>query len=108
LLTNIATVLLLFPSIYSLGICLTMATKLFKTHVTSGFRRDVVRSALFLGVITQRILTLDDGSDRFYRNVGKELPLRCEISQKSADFSTKRVDDMLNSGVVFGLKNERL
>ena len=34
-------VLLLFPSLYNLGIGLTVAKNPYKTHVISGFRRDV-------------------------------------------------------------------
>jgi len=41
--------------------------------------------------ITQRMvpdfLALEDGTDRLSRNVGKELQLRCVVSQKSADLS---------------------
>jgi len=33
-----------------------------------------VRTALFW-VITQRVLTVEDGTDRLYWNVGKKLPL---------------------------------
>jgi hypothetical protein len=30
-------------------------------------------------------LNLEDGTDRVFQNVGKDLRLSCEISQKSAD-----------------------
>jgi hypothetical protein len=39
-------------------------------------------------VITQLVvvMTLEDRSDRFFRNVGKELPLLCLIAKKSVAY----------------------
>jgi len=43
------SVLLIFPSFYTLGIGVTMAAKPYKTHVISGFRRDVDEICALLG-----------------------------------------------------------
>jgi hypothetical protein len=56
-----------------------------KLSVFSGFRRDVYKIYALLGCYTalggssvptvrNNILTLEDGTDRFSRNVGTELP----------------------------------
>ena len=55
-----------------------MYTNLARDCVIAGFRRDVDENCALFWVITQKAqesLTLEDGTDKLSRNVGKKIPL---------------------------------